>query len=351
MWCDEAAEPARRSADRCIQDLGAAPQKLDPRLCVFRRPPAPPRRDNGLSSLNPFSAMVRARPSRPASLVSRGWRALIFSGGQLPFSARMPQPASIDGPRPGGERARRSSARCTKWPTKFLVLKTRVEAVHRQSPSAKEATALEGLKARLDAVKTETGAEIAELAGKVDRLQRELTTKLSRNARANGSIAEPLARGPARYCYEAPRVDAFDPSRNPALRERLARWKSPRPQRVRCKVSEESPANALSLRPRPRREAMPISGRPSWPCQRGPHQRSVRTVRSIILLSRNGKHVEQLNAERSTLRSLGVLALFCGSSVLAGSESAATGKVEWIRNIGLPPYPIVARTRSCLSRS
>jgi hypothetical protein len=34
--------------------------------------------------------------------------------------------------------------------------------------------------------------------------------------------------------------------------------------------------------------------------------------------------------ERSTLRSLGLLALFCGSPVLAGSESAATDKVESI---------------------
>src|SRR3984893_10323425 len=34
--------------------------------------------------------------------------------------------------------------------------------------------------------------------------------------------------------------------------------------------------------------------------------------------------------ERSTLRSLGLLALFCGGSALAGSESAATDKVESI---------------------
>src|SRR3979411_2581291 len=34
--------------------------------------------------------------------------------------------------------------------------------------------------------------------------------------------------------------------------------------------------------------------------------------------------------ERSILRSLGLLALFCGSSALAGSESAATDKVESI---------------------
>jgi hypothetical protein len=36
--------------------------------------------------------------------------------------------------------------------------------------------------------------------------------------------------------------------------------------------------------------------------------------------------------ERSILRSLGLLALFGGSSALAGSESAATGKVESMKH-------------------
>ena len=76
-------------------------------------------------------------------------------------------------------------------------LKARVEAVHAQSPSAKEATALDGLNARLDAVKTETGTEIAELAGKVDRLQREVTTKLAKASerfdRPNHRVAAPRA--------------------------------------------------------------------------------------------------------------------------------------------------------------
>jgi hypothetical protein len=93
-------------------------------------------------------------------------------------------------------------------------LKARVEAVHAQSPSAKEATALEGLKARLDAVKTDTGAEIAELAGKVDRLQRELTTKL---AKASERFDRPDHRGavPRAAATKASRGDAFDASQNP----------------------------------------------------------------------------------------------------------------------------------------
>ena len=91
-------------------------------------------------------------------------------------------------------------------------LKARVEAVHAQSTSAKEATALEGLKARLGAVKTETGAEIAELAGKVNRLQSEVTTKL---AKASERFARRDHRGAVPRATKAPRSDAFDASQNP----------------------------------------------------------------------------------------------------------------------------------------
>jgi len=136
-----------------------------------------------------------------------------FSGGQLPFSARMLQPASIDGPQPGGERTEILRT-VQQMADEIRTLKARVEAVHAQSPSAKEATALEGLKARLDAAKTETGAEIAELAGKVDRLQRELTTKL---AKASARLDRSDHRGavPRAATTKAPRGDAFDPSQNP----------------------------------------------------------------------------------------------------------------------------------------
>jgi hypothetical protein len=125
----------------------------------------------------------------------------------------MPQPASIDGPQPGGERTE-ILRMVHQMADEIRTLKARVEAGHAQSPSAKEATALEGLKARLDAVKTDTGAEIAELAGKVDRLQRELTTKL---AKASERFDRPDHRGavPRAAATKAPRVDAFDPSQNP----------------------------------------------------------------------------------------------------------------------------------------
>jgi hypothetical protein len=59
-------------------------------------------------------------------------------------------------------------------------------------------------------VKTETGA----LAGKVDRLQREVTTKL---AKASERFDRPDHRGavPRAAATKAPRGDAFDPSQNP----------------------------------------------------------------------------------------------------------------------------------------
>src|ERR1700730_7437902 len=50
--------------------------------------------------------------------------------------------------------------------------------------------------------------------------------------------------------------------------------------------------------------------------------------------------------ERSTLRSLGLLALFCGSSALAGSESAATGKVESIETSVFRLIESSARTQN-----
>src|SRR5580693_6495766 len=50
--------------------------------------------------------------------------------------------------------------------------------------------------------------------------------------------------------------------------------------------------------------------------------------------------------ERSTLRSLGLLALFCASSTLAGSESAVTGKVESIETSACRLIELSARTQS-----
>jgi hypothetical protein len=50
--------------------------------------------------------------------------------------------------------------------------------------------------------------------------------------------------------------------------------------------------------------------------------------------------------EQSTLRSFGLLALFCGGSALAGSESAVTGKVESIETSVCRLIELSARTQS-----
>ncbi len=139
-----------------------------------------------------------------ASLVGfAGVAGTYFSGGQLLFFARTPRPASLDGQQPGGERTE-ILRMVHQMADEIRDLKDTVEAVHAQGTSAKEAAALEGLKARLDAEKTETGT----LAGKVDRLQREITTKLTN--RPNHRSAVPRATP-----TKAPRGDAFDPSQNP----------------------------------------------------------------------------------------------------------------------------------------
>jgi hypothetical protein len=159
-----------------------------------------------------FERLLRLGPRvvLAASLVGfAGVAGAFFSGGQLPFFMRTPRPAALDGQQPVGERAE-ILRMVHQMADEIRDLKGRVEAVHAQSTSAKRAAALEGLKARLDAEKTETGA----LVGKVDRLQREITMKLAnaseRFDRPNHRSAVP--RAPA---TKAPRGDAFDPAQNP----------------------------------------------------------------------------------------------------------------------------------------
>jgi hypothetical protein len=137
-----------------------------------------------------------------------------FSGGQLPFSARTPQPASIGPPQSSGESAE-ILLTVHQMADEVRALKARVEAMHAaQTLSAKKATALEGLKARVDAVKVETGAEIAELAGKLDRLQREFTTKLAKVSERFDRTDHRVAPA-AQKLTKAHRGDAFDPAQNP----------------------------------------------------------------------------------------------------------------------------------------
>ena len=156
-----------------------------------------------------FEPLLRYGPraALAAGLVGfAGVAGAYFSGGQLPFSVRTPQPASLDGPQPGGERAE-TLRMVHQMADEIRALNARVAAVHAQSPTGARSRALPPRKPR---------------------------------------ASTPSIR---------PKI--------PAPRERLARLEvSPRPQRVRCKVSEEGQRTCLSLRPRPRREAMPITGGP-----------------------------------------------------------------------------------------
>jgi hypothetical protein len=93
-----------------------------------------------------FERLLRFGPraALAASLVGfTGVAGAYFSGGQLSFSARTPQPASLDGQQPGGERA--DILRMVhQMADEIRAVKASVEAVHAQSTSAKEAAALEG---------------------------------------------------------------------------------------------------------------------------------------------------------------------------------------------------------------
>ncbi len=102
-----------------------------------------------------------------------------FSGNHLPFYGLKPPPARTVATQEST--ARTEMLRTTqKMAEDIRDLKVNIEAMRTaQSQTALETAALEGLKSRLDAVKTETGASIAELAGRVEHLQREPSAKLS----------------------------------------------------------------------------------------------------------------------------------------------------------------------------
>jgi hypothetical protein len=133
-----------------------------------------------------------------ACLFGFAWAAgSYFSGQYSPFYALKP-PATR--PVATQESVARSEMLRTaqKMAEDIRALKANIEALRAaQSQTARGATALEGLKTRLDAVNTETSASIAELAGKVEYMQREPAAKLSqvieRLDRIEHQIAAPLA--------------------------------------------------------------------------------------------------------------------------------------------------------------
>ncbi len=134
-----------------------------------------------------------------ACLFGFAWAAgSYFSGGQSPFYAIKPPPARTDVPQESVARTTEVLHTAQKMAEDIRALKANVEALRAaQSQTAKDTTALEGLKSRLEAMNTETAASIAGLAGKVEHLQREPAAKLSqvleRLDRIERQIAAPLS--------------------------------------------------------------------------------------------------------------------------------------------------------------
>jgi hypothetical protein len=139
------------------------------------------------------AASARRAPPRFEQLFSYGSHAALavclfglawaagsyFSGGQSPFDAIKPPPAPTVATK---ETAKRAEMLRTgqKMAEDIQALKANVAALRAaQSQSEKDAAALEGLKSHLAAVDTETAASIAELAGKVEHMQREPAAKVS----------------------------------------------------------------------------------------------------------------------------------------------------------------------------
>jgi hypothetical protein len=172
-------------------------------------------KQRGASGLVPFKEVeetsARQAPARFARLFSYcshaalaaclfgfAWAAgSYFSGHYSPFYALKPpsaRPVATQESLARSEMLRTSQ----KMAEDIRALKASVEALRAaQSQTAKEATALEGLKTRLDAVSTKTSASIAELTSKVEYMQREPAAKLSqvieRLDRIEHQIAAPLA--------------------------------------------------------------------------------------------------------------------------------------------------------------
>jgi uncharacterized protein YidB (DUF937 family) len=209
-----------------------------------------------------FAAAPRKAPSRFKQLFSYGARAVLaaclfgfawaagsyFSTGQLPFYAIKPPPAPPVATQESVARTEMLRA-AQEMAEDIRSLKANVEALRAaQSQPGKDAAALEGLNSRLDAVKAETGAAIAELAGKVENMQREPEAKLSEvierldriehqiaplataslgvaSAPGNAAAGKPAqpavaqAKPPLENAHGQRKIggrgDAFDPSKNP----------------------------------------------------------------------------------------------------------------------------------------
>lgn len=124
-----------------------------------------------------------------------------FSTDHSPPAAQKSSPAQAIPQRETAERA--EMLRTTqKMSEDIRILKANVEVMRAsfaQNHAAKEASALDALKTQIDAVKTGTSASIAELASKVEHMQREpaakLTQVIERLDRIERQTAAPAAIG------------------------------------------------------------------------------------------------------------------------------------------------------------
>ena len=164
-----------------------------------------------------------------AGLLGSVWMAGSYLGNQSQFLVLKPQ-TSPDAEAREMERAELLRIR-EKMAEDIRALRARVEAMPTaRSLNANDATALEDLKRRLDAMKKETGAAITELAGKVERIQREGAAKPSQVSEQRNQTERHIAAVPTPSSQAVDsdipvgsiqkqtrkrRGDSFDPSQNP----------------------------------------------------------------------------------------------------------------------------------------
>ncbi len=108
-----------------------------------------------------------------ACLFGFAWAAgSYFSGNSAPFDALKPPPEQTVATQESAERTEMLRT-AQKMAGDIQALKTNVEALRAARSQTANTTALDGLKSRLEAGNTETAASIAELAGKIEHIQRE----------------------------------------------------------------------------------------------------------------------------------------------------------------------------------
>jgi hypothetical protein len=167
------------------------------------------------------------RAALVASLAGFAWLAgLYFSGDQPSHFVRKLWALWTVAPQESVDLAE-TSRPAEKMAEEIRALKADVEAMHAtQSLSAQDTAALEGLSTQLNLTNIETSAAIAELAGRVEQLERESEAKLSQIYERFDRVEHPTAASlpgasesgatVARKRARGTRHDPFDPSQNPS---------------------------------------------------------------------------------------------------------------------------------------